>query len=338
MSRLNTCEFPPKLIKNPFGNDNENPGVSEVQPSGPLPTLLVAYPPRTTEIKLDNTPKQPIQTIIESKTITIKHDSIGNALQNLFQNGGFGLQFYTAETNMLPAQWIKYKTQVDADDNYDKYTSQTLEIESDPSINFSYPGNIYNSFPIDAIVNNGGWVSKKTLAELVAYSPKFAFLVTFVQQRRTSRHYINSSYLERWGCDCLAALLTAAGFAPLVATFATRDSGGRLLGNKSIQHLEVINAFNTNPNYNILISNMAGLDRPLINVDYVHFVENIKYDKFTKIVSKIYRSSNYSVKKPLKIIYHISNGQNSERTSDYKYLQKFVANLNESIQTGVRIQ
>lgn len=327
----------PKLINNPFGNNTQSPGYTEATSQAPIPTLLVAYPPKFQEAKLEN-PPAPIQTIIESKALTIEQKDISNALQSLFVNGGFGLIFYTVETDMLPAQWVKYKTEINAEKNYDQTTSQDLSIKTDPSINFLYPSNIYNSFPIDAIAPNGGWVNKEVLAELGAYSPKFNFLITFIQQRPDKRHYINSSYLERYGVDLIVALLTASGFVPLVATFAHRDSGGRLLGNKSLQHREIIRTFNSNRTFNILISNMVGLDENLVDIDYLHFVENIKYDKTTKLLNRIYRNSNYSVRKPLKIIYHMSNGPKGERTSDYEYLQKFVANLNESIQTGVKLQ
>jgi hypothetical protein len=340
MSARSTCEIIPKLIKNPFGNDNENPGITEISSTSPapIPTLVLAYPPRGPEIKLDNTPITPIQTVIESKTVTVEQTRISQALQSLFQNGGFGLQFFTVETDMLPAQWIKYQTEINAETNYDQTTAQSLDIETDPSINFLYPGNIYNLFPIDAIAPNGGWVTKRTLAELGAFSPKFNFLITFIQQRADKRHYINSTFLERYGVDLLVALLTAAGFVPLVATFAHRDSGGRLLGNKSLQHREIMRTFNSNRRFNILISNMSGLDESLIDVDYVHFVENLKYERFIKIINRVYRNTNYSVRKPLKIVYHIANGPNSERASDYQYLQKFVSILNENIQTGVRLQ
>ena len=239
---------------------------------------------------------------------------------------------------MLPAQYLKYTGEVNQETTYDLLTQQKNEIKNDPNVNFIYPADLNNNFPIDATVNNGGWVSKQVLVEVGAYSPKFNFLISFVDARKDKRHYINTRYLDRYGVDLLVALLITKGYVPLVATFMHRDSGGRVLGNKSQQHHEIIKTFNTNRKFNILISNMYGLDDNLIDVDYLHFVEGFSYEKFMKQISRIYRSQNYSSQKPLKVIAHISNGANGEKASDYQSLEKFVRDLNGQIQMGIKIR
>ena len=84
MSSLLTCERNiPKLIKNPFGNDTQNPGIAEAQPS---PTCTIIYnSPK--EVKIDIPPDNPIQTVIESVVQTIEQKTISNALSSLFENG-----------------------------------------------------------------------------------------------------------------------------------------------------------------------------------------------------------------------------------------------------------
>ena len=338
MSYQQTCEYKgPQLIKNPFSGNIENPGISEFKPAQEQGYMVV--PIQKNSASIESPKSGPIETIIENKVVTIKQDKIANAINSLFENPGFSLEFFTIETVMLPAQALKYNIEVNAEKTFDQTTFQQEDIVSSPVANILYPKDIYSGkFPIDAIAQNGGWVSKQSVIELGAMSPKLNFLITFIQQRPNYRHYISTTYLERYGVDLIVALLESIGMTPLVLTFNTRDSGGRNLGNKSRQHLEIAKAFNTNRKFNVLVSNLYGLDQNLIDIDYYHILENINYDKFIKTASRIYRNSNYSVKKPLKIVYHISNLDNGEKASDFKNLQKFVNDLNEKIQIGVRLK
>jgi hypothetical protein len=339
MSYQQSCEFRgPQLIKNPFSGNIENPGVTEVRPEQNNQQYIVV-PISQKEVKIETVPSSsPIETVIENKITTIKQDKIANAINNLFENPGFGVEFFTIESSMLPAQALKYNTETNAEQTFDQTTFQKEDIVTSPVSNILYPKNIYNKFPIDAIAPNGGWINKQTLVELGAYSPKLNFLITFIQQRPNYRHFISTAYLERFGADLVTALLEVAGFSPLILCHNFRDSGGRQLGSKSKQHLEIQKVFNTNRKFNVLVSNTYGLEQNLVDIDYYHILENINYDKFIKISSRIYKSSNYSVKKPLKIVYHIANLDNGEKASDFKNLEKFVNDLNEKIQIGIRVR
>jgi hypothetical protein len=273
---------------------------------------------------------------VSSAVKTIRQVALERLVQNLFSTPGWSLRYFTVESKMLEEQNKRYESEILSINNF-RGTNLSYGLFV-PVTSFLYPKNIYDpSLPLDTVSSEGGWVSPSIVSQLQLYSPKFSFLLNFLKQRMNRRHVIYSNYLNRYGIDLLVALIRSSNLNPLVATRNYRDPAGRIRG-KSNQHLEVIRTFNNNPKLNILLTDMkGGLDVPLIDIDYVHFIDYIDFPIFSGIVNKIFHAQYYKIRKPLTIINHICNKADNSPSLDYDFFVNFSKNVAANNANGVRL-
>ncbi len=286
--------------------------------------------------ELKNTvPLENTITII-SKALTIRQPGIERYTQDLISMPGYGLRIFSVESTMLPEQSKKYDNELDGISDFkSSKTGYGLYV---PVTNFLYPKNIYDpSMPRDTLTNEGGWISKDIVTGLGNLSPKLEFLVNTVKQRINRRHVIHTNYLERYGVDLLVALLRASGIIPLVCTYDYRTGGGWIRGNTSKQHIEVVKAFNSNPKFNVIITNMKMLDLPLYDIDYLHFVDPVGFDSFAGILNKIYHAQYYRLRRVLTIIFHICKRADNSPSLDLEYFEKLGIDIGQKSAAGFRL-
>lgn len=208
-----------------------------------------------------------------------------------------------------------------------------------PITNFLYPKSTTDpTLPPDAISSDLGWIDKVSVTgQLGVYSPKLNYMINLIKQRPNRRHVIYTHYLERYGADLIVALLRTLGFNPLELTYDFRDAAGRSRGKKSRQHLVAVQKFNTDLNFNIIVSNISIPDAGMLDVDYLHFFDTPSFTVFSAYVNKIYHVQYYRVRKPLTIIFHLSTRSDNTKTLDGEYFEKLYVDMAEKYNIGTKL-
>ena len=277
------------------------------------------------------------RVVINTKVEEIRQPGLEQLVASLVVQPGYGIRIFTAETLMLPEQDKRYGTELESISEF-KNSKLTYGLYV-PVTNFLYPKNVYDpTLPLDALTQEGGWIDKNTVTgQLAGYSPKFQYINSFINARRDKRHVIYCQNLERYGIDMLVAILRTSNINPLVATYNFRDAAGRSRGKTSKQHLQAIAAFNKDPKYNVILSNISVMDAGLLDVDYLHFVDIPNFTIFSAYLNKIYHLQFYRIRKPLTIVFHICNRNNGDKSLDGLYQEKLYLEMVEKLNIGIKL-
>jgi hypothetical protein len=281
--------------------------------------------------------RAPLESVVSVKSTyrTINQPKLAESINNLFVQVGYGLRFFTVESDMLKEQDNRYTVELKAYESIDASNLIGELRNLTPYTNFMYPKSIWSeNFAPDNIDIDGGWITRNTVAELGLLSPKLDFLVKWLGTRRNRRHVIYTRHGSRYGLDLIVGLLKYSKFNPLVITNDFRDSAGRL--HKNSQYRESIKVWNSDSRFNVIVCNRPNIEVPLLDVDYIHFVEDFSFETFIKISNKIYHSPYYRIKKPLTIVAHICNRANNTKSTDFYSFEKFSQSVAEKIAEGAK--
>lgn len=275
--------------------------------------------------------------VVRNVTKDVRQSGFVNVLNSIIVQGGYGLRVFSTETPMGAEQDRRYE--LDVRSQYEYRGNTQPEGVYSPLTNFVYPKDIWDpTLPLDSPTAEGGWIDRNSvIAQLGVYSPKLNFMYNLIMQRRTLRHVIYSKYLTRYGVDLIVAILRVSGLNPLVLTYDFRDPAGRSRGTHTRQPLVAIQKFNTDPRFNIIVTNLNSLDAALIDVDYWHMLDMPTPGTFTSYINKMYHMQYYRLRKVFTIVFHLSERKNNTKSLDHYQFERIYLDCVDKLNNGVKL-
>lgn len=117
----------------------------------------------------------------------------------------------------------------------------------------------------DIFISQGGWVTQDIINEISRWSPKIAWLISFLRLN-PGRHVIYTAFNESNGVKIISTILTGSGFNVITITGDDRQQ----------DRYRKINEFNSNQFF-ILVSNLYAFS-PLHNIKSLIMFEQHPYD------------------------------------------------------------